>query len=151
MNLISTIDIYDKLFIARWIFFFNLFWCTLVWLVPLAQVWTNYKNRETQHVNIVLQCMYRFFELPNMKGNHAWKSLETQYLPHSESKSYQINSIKSCSSRSFQQHQNHNQIPQKFSATMQFNFQWRNHSIFKNFCTASPKVMQPSPCTPPRQ
>jgi hypothetical protein len=29
------------------------------------------QNRETQHVNIVLQCMYRFFEEPNMKGNHA--------------------------------------------------------------------------------
>ncbi len=28
------------------------------------------------------------------------KSLTNQYLPHSESKSYQINSIKSCSSRS---------------------------------------------------
>jgi hypothetical protein len=33
------------------------------------------------------------------------KSLENQYLPHSESKSYQTNSIKSCSSRSFQQQQ----------------------------------------------
>ncbi len=28
-------------------------------------------NRETQHVNIGLQCMYRSFEQPNMKGNHA--------------------------------------------------------------------------------
>jgi hypothetical protein len=27
--------------------------------------------KETQHVNILLQCMYRFFEQPNMKGNHA--------------------------------------------------------------------------------
>jgi hypothetical protein len=35
------------------------------------------------------------------------KSLGNQYLPHSESKSYQINSIKSYSSRSFQQHQRH--------------------------------------------
>ncbi len=32
--------------------------------------------------------------------------LKIKFLPHSESKSYQINSIKSCSSRSFQQHQN---------------------------------------------
>jgi len=30
------------------------------------------QNRETQQVNIVLQCMYRVFEHPNMKGNHAW-------------------------------------------------------------------------------
>jgi hypothetical protein len=29
------------------------------------------QNNETQHVNIVLQCMYRFFEKPNMKGSHA--------------------------------------------------------------------------------
>jgi hypothetical protein len=29
------------------------------------------KNRETQHANIVLQCMDRYFEQPNMKGNHA--------------------------------------------------------------------------------
>jgi hypothetical protein len=44
------------------------------------------------------------------------KSLKNQYLPHSESKSYQINSIKSCLSRSFQQHQRHIPIPPKFSA-----------------------------------
>jgi hypothetical protein len=30
------------------------------------------QKRETQHVNIVLQCMYQFFEQPNMNGNHAW-------------------------------------------------------------------------------
>jgi len=29
------------------------------------------QNRETQHVNIVLQCMYQFFEELNMKGSHA--------------------------------------------------------------------------------
>jgi hypothetical protein len=29
------------------------------------------------------------------------------------------------------------------------NFQWKNHSIFKNFCTTSPSVIEPSPCTPP--
>jgi hypothetical protein len=29
------------------------------------------KNRETQHVNIVLPCMYRFFEQPSMKANHV--------------------------------------------------------------------------------
>jgi hypothetical protein len=29
------------------------------------------QNRGTQHVNIVLQCMYQFFEQPNTKGNHA--------------------------------------------------------------------------------
>jgi hypothetical protein len=29
------------------------------------------QNRETQHVNIVLQCMYPFFEQPNMKGKSS--------------------------------------------------------------------------------
>ncbi len=43
------------------------------------------------------------------------KSLLNQYLPHSESKSYQINSIKSCLSRSFRHHQRHIPIPPKFS------------------------------------
>ncbi len=36
---------------------------------PSVNPW---QNRGTQHVNIVLQCMYRFFQQPNMKGNHAW-------------------------------------------------------------------------------
>jgi hypothetical protein len=44
------------------------------------------------------------------------KSFKNQCLPHSESKSYQINSIKSCSSRSFQQHQRHIPIPPKILA-----------------------------------
>jgi hypothetical protein len=79
------------------------------------------------------------------------KSLKNQYLPHSESKSYQINSIKSCSSRSFQYHQRHIPIPPKFPATIWFNFQWRNHSTFQNFCTESPNAMEPSPCTPPHR
>jgi hypothetical protein len=49
--------------------------------------------------------------------NFQWqKSLENQYVPHSKSKSYQINSIKSCSSRSFQQYQRHILIPPKFPA-----------------------------------
>jgi hypothetical protein len=78
------------------------------------------------------------------------KSLKNQYLPHSESKSYQINSIKSCSSRSFQQHQRHIPISLKFSAMILFYFQWKNHSIFKNFCTTSPNGMEPGPWTPPR-
>jgi hypothetical protein len=43
---------------------------------------------------------------------------QNQYLPHLESKSYQINSTKSCSSRSFQQHQRHIPIPPKFSGTI---------------------------------
>jgi hypothetical protein len=50
------------------------------------------------------------------------KSLKNKYRLHSESKSYQINFIKSSSSRSFQQHQRHIPIPLKFSATILFYF-----------------------------
>jgi len=77
------------------------------------------------------------------------KSLLNQYLSHSKSKSYQINSIRSGSLRSFQQHQRHIPIPKKLLATIEFNFQWRKYSIFKNFYIASPNAMEPSPCTPP--
>jgi hypothetical protein len=77
------------------------------------------------------------------------KSFLNQYNPHFKSKSYQINFIKSCSSRSFQQHQRHAPIPPKFSARIYLNFQWKNHSIFKNFCIASPNTMEQSRCTPP--
>jgi hypothetical protein len=50
------------------------------------------------------------------------KSFKNQYLPDVESKSYQINSIKSYSSRSFQQHQRHIPILSEFSGTIEFNF-----------------------------
>jgi hypothetical protein len=81
--------------------------------------------------------------------NFQWqKSLKNQYLPHSEFKSYQINSIKSCSSRSFQQHQRHIPIPLNFQLRLNL-ISEKNHSIFKNFCIISPNVMAPSPCTPP--
>jgi hypothetical protein len=76
--------------------------------------------------------------------------LKIQYLPHSESKSYQIKYIKSC----WQDFSNNTEGTfqfQKISATIYFNFQWGNHSIFKNFCTTSPNIMEPSPCTPPHQ
>jgi hypothetical protein len=50
------------------------------------------------------------------------KSLKNQYLPHPESKYYQIYSIKYRSSRSFQKHQRHISIPPKLLATIEFNF-----------------------------
>jgi hypothetical protein len=69
------------------------------------------------------------------------KSLQNQYLPHSESKSYQINSIKSCSSKSFQQHQRHIPIPLKYSAMKKwFNIQDFLHCKSKHHGT---KPMHP--------
>ncbi len=94
-----------------------------------------------QHPQLIFPSKTWFF---GIYLNFQWqKSIKNQYLPHSESKSYQINSIKSCSSRSFQQHQWHIPIPPNFQLW------WKDHSIFKNFCTASPNVMEWSPCTPP--
>jgi hypothetical protein len=52
----------------------------------------------------------------NLFAFSAQKSLKNQYFSHSKSKPYQINSIESCSSRSFQQNQRHIPIPPKFSA-----------------------------------
>ncbi len=69
------------------------------------------------------------------------KSLQNQYLPHSESKSYQTNSIKSCSSRSFEQHQRHIPIPPKFSVKKSFNIQKLLHRKSKRHGT---KPMHPS-------
>jgi len=68
-----------------------------------------------------------FLPKPGFLGiyfNFQWqKSFKNQYLPHSESKYKQINSIRSCSSRSFQQHQRHIPILQKFLVKKSFNIQ----------------------------
>ncbi len=84
----------------------------LVWHVPLAQVLPCPQLIFPSKIKFLV--IYLNFQFQ--------KSLKNQYLPHSESKSYKINYIKSCSSRSFQQHQRHIPIPLKFSAT--------NYSIF---------------------
>jgi hypothetical protein len=87
-----------------------LFHVTLVWPVPLTQVFS--------HLQLIFPSKTWFF---GIYLNFQWqKSFKNQYLPHSESKSYQINSIKLCSSRYFQQHQRHIPILLKFSATIIF-------------------------------
>ncbi len=66
-------------------FVFSLFLYGLVWLVLLAQV--------LLHPQLIFPSKTWFFEI---YLNFQWhKSLKNQYLPHSKSKSYQINSIKS--------------------------------------------------------
>jgi hypothetical protein len=80
----------------------------LVWPVPLTQV--------LPRPQLIFPSKTWFF---GIYLNLQWqKSLLNQYLPHSESKSHQINFIKSCSSRSFQQHHRHIPISPKFSATI---------------------------------
>ncbi len=86
-----------------------------MWPVPLAQV--------LPRPQLIFASKTWFF---GIYLNFQWqKSLKNQDLPHFESKSYQINSLKSCSSRSFQQHQRHIPTPPKFSAMISFHFQWR--------------------------
>jgi hypothetical protein len=87
----------------------------------------------------VLPCPQLIFSLskPGFFGiylNFQWqKSLKNRSLLHSESKSYQINFIKSCSSRSFQQHQRHIPIPPKFSAMISIYFTLLYFSVKKSF------------------
>jgi hypothetical protein len=66
----------------------------LVWPVPLAQV--------LPRPQLIFPSKTCFFGI--YLNFQLQKSLKNQYLPHSESKSYQINSIKSCSSRSSREH-----------------------------------------------
>jgi hypothetical protein len=68
------------------------------------------------------------------------KSLKNQYLPHSKSKSYQINSIKSCSSRSFEQHQRH--IPFVRIFQLGFNLIY-TEEIIQYSRTSIPQVQTP--------
>jgi hypothetical protein len=87
----------------------------LVWPVLLAQVWTHYERKSCLNWMVSLQV----WPLPQLIFpsktwffgiylNSQWhKLLKKQYLSHFESKFHQINSINSCSSRSFQQHQRH--------------------------------------------
>ncbi len=77
--------------------------------------WSHRKNGLKSFANALHNVM------PLEQGIPPNKHLKNQYLPHSESKSYQINSTKSCSSRSFQQHQKHISIPPKFSAMLELN------------------------------
>ncbi len=58
------------------------------------------------------------------------KSLLNQYLPHSKSKSYQINSIKSCSSRSFQTTP---KADSPFLPNFQLQFNFISFSVKKSF------------------
>jgi hypothetical protein len=80
----------------------------LVWHVALAQA--------LPHPQLIFPSKTWFFGI--YLNFQQKKSLKNQYLPHSESKSYQINFIKSCSSSAFQQHQRHIPIPLKISATI---------------------------------
>jgi len=72
------------------------------------------------------------------------KWLKNQYFPHSESKSYLINSIKSCSSRSFQQHHKKFQFLWNFQLWFDLIFSEKIIQYSRTFCTASSNVMEPS-------
>ncbi len=69
-----------------------IFFIQIVWPVLLAQV--------LPHPQLVFPSKIWFLGI--YLNFQRQKSVENQYLPHSDSKSYQINSIKFCSSRSLQ-------------------------------------------------
>jgi hypothetical protein len=70
------------------------------------------------------------------------KLLKDQYISHIlKPKSYQINSIKSYSSRSFQRHQRHIPVPLKFLVKKSFNIQELLHH--KSKCHHATKPMHP--------
>ncbi len=85
--------------------------------MPLAQVWTCYNVRWTQHMTLFFKVyLYPIFWESNMKGMHLlelnnrlasvnhYKITWTQTInivPHPKSKSHNTNSIKSKSSKSF--------------------------------------------------
>ncbi len=77
----------------------------LVWPMPLTQV--------LPRPQLIFPSKTCFFGI--YLNFQQQKSLLNQFLPHSKYKFYQIDSIKSCSSRSFQQHQRHIPILPKFS------------------------------------
>jgi hypothetical protein len=64
----------------------------------------------------VMTYVFNWFFLPKPSFLEFIWILNGRNHPHFESKPYQINSFKSYSSRSFQQHQRHIPIPLKFSA-----------------------------------
>jgi hypothetical protein len=103
-----------------------------VWLVPLAQVSPRPQLIFPSKIWVI--GIYLNFQRK--------KSLKNKYLPQSQSKNYQINFIKPCSSRSFQQHQRHIPIPPKFSAMIQFNLIF-NEEISQYSRAFSPQVQTP--------
>jgi hypothetical protein len=104
--------------------------CTQVWHVPLARVLPRLQlifPFETWFLGIYLNFQQQ-------------KSLKNQHFPHFESKYYQINSIKSCSSRSFQQHQSTFQSLQKFQLGFDLIF---SEKIIQYSRPSTPQVQTP--------
>jgi ABC-type multidrug transport system fused ATPase/permease subunit len=130
MQITTHFVIFDMIDVLLYINF------TQVWHVPLARV--------LPYPQLIFPSKTWFFRI--YLNFQQQKSNKNQYFSHFESKYYQIDSIKSFSSRSFQQHQRHVPISPKISVEIQFNFQWKNHSI-KAFYTAS--AIKPGPCTLP--
>jgi hypothetical protein len=87
-----------------------------LWIVPYYSllVWTVLLAQMSPHPQV--SCLSKAWFFGIYLNFQQQRSLKNQFLPHSEPKSYQINSIKFSSSRTFQQHQRHIPIPPKFSA-----------------------------------
>jgi hypothetical protein len=116
-----------------------------------SQIWKEIMLELNGKPSSVTMFVLNWFSLPKpgflefISNFRCRNPLKNQYLPHFESKFYQINFIKSCSSRCFQQHQ-------RSFKTFSYDLIWfsmkKSYDI-QDFWTASPNVMEPSPCTPP--
>jgi hypothetical protein len=88
--------------------------CQIFYIYTMISI--HYLNSQYRILHQSSRPCYNSVQLKkNMKNMIVANTYSKPYL---ESKSYQINSIKSWSSRSFQQHQMHIPIPPKFSATI---------------------------------
>jgi hypothetical protein len=95
--------------------------------------------QQLPHSQLIFPSKMWFFEI--YLNFQQQKSLKNQYLPHSKSKSCRINSMKSCSSRSFQQHQRARSNSSKI-----FSYDLIEFSVMKSFNTQrtfAPQVQTP--------
>ncbi len=87
---------------------------------------------------LFLNIWFVFFSMSLPDGNTIfWKQLQKVL----------INSIKSDSSKAFQQHQEHSQILIQFSVWVLFKFHSENGSIINSFHIVAPNSLKPSQCT----
>jgi hypothetical protein len=117
----------------------------LVWPVPLAQVLPR-PQLVFPFQNLVFKILFEFSVAEitwNQISPTFWIQILPNFFPLNLAHQDLSNNTPKASSNS----------SENFSYDLiQFNLQWRNHSIFKNFCTASPNIiMEPSPCTRPRR
>jgi hypothetical protein len=109
---------------------------------------SKFGNVNTLRAQLIFPSEPNFCNLFDFSEQNSPKN---QYLSYLSSEICEINSIKSNSSRAFQQQQECPQIPTQFSVLILFKFYWANGSIINSFHTVAPNNLKPSWCTPTHQ